>query len=93
MQDFVGGGITASPEISKEGEEGMQCVAESAFLQQAPGKDMCDPVRVQLKPHQRPKHVGDARMLNMWLGKLQAARENSSREVVWIASGKGPDLT
>lgn len=53
----------------------MQCGAESDFLQQAPGKDMCDPVRVQLKPHQRPQHVGDARMLNIRLGKLQAARE------------------
>lgn len=70
----------------------MQCVAESDFLQQAPGKDMCDPVRVQLKPHQRPQHVGDARMLNTWLGKLQAAREISSREVVWTASGKGPEF-
>lgn len=71
----------------------MQCGAESDFLHQAPGKDMCDPVKVQLKPHQRPRHVGDARMLNIRLEKLQAARESSSRAVVWTAVGKGPELT
>lgn len=71
----------------------MECGAESDFLQQAPGKDMCDPVRVRLKPHQRPQHVGDARMLNIWLRRLQAARESSSRAVVWTVFGRGPELT
>lgn len=71
----VGGWLWLPWRFQRKAEEGMQCGAESDFLQQAPGKDMCDPVRVQLKPHQRPQHVGDARMLNIRLGKLQAARE------------------